>query len=300
MIRDFKLKKVAIIFVLALIVFAIPITVYFAQQQQNTQSSASIVSEDTVVATINGKQIKKSDLRLVAQEQYEAVDVDDQALKDALITIEERAILDQAAVDFGIQLDTAWVDELVSNGTPEKVAKYQVLKNQVALKAVKNREAMTVSFWNTPVAGLNSLTQEEKDASEKQLTDGLKALDEAENGFNSGKDVLQIGDTLLSKYDSLRPVLAVNGVILNGLSDSDRVASMHPQVYEFGNSGLDRETQDAVFGLNVNDVKLISNSASNRGGIVFKVVSSNDNGANTYEEWFAQQKSSMVQELNVL
>lgn len=300
MIRDFKLKKVAIIFVLALIVFAIPITVYFAQQQQNTQSSASVVSEDTVVATINGKQIKKADLRLVAQEQYEAVDVDDQALKDALVTIEERAILDQAAVDFGIQLDTAWVDELVSNGTPEKVAKYQVLKNQVALKAVKNREAMTVSFWNTPVAGLNSLTQEEKDASEKQLTDGLKALDEAENGFNSGKDVLQIGDTLLSKYDSLRPVLAVNGVILNGLSDSDRVASMHPQVYEFGNSGLDRETQDAVFGLNVNDVKLISNSASNRGGIVFKVVSTNDNGANTYEEWFAQQKSSMVQELNVL
>lgn len=300
MIRDFKLKKVAIIFVLALIVFAIPITVYFAQQQQNTQSSASVVSEDTVVATINGKQIKKADLRLVAQEQYEAVDVDDQALKDALVTIEERAILDQAAVDFGIQLDTAWVDELVSNGTPEKVAKYQVLKNQVALKAVKNREAMTVSFWNTPVAGLNSLTQEEKDASEKQLTDGLKALDEAENGFNSGKDVLQIGDTLLSKYDSLRPVLAVNGVILNGLSDSDRVASMHPQVYEFGNSGLDRETQDAVFGLNVNDVKLISNSASNRGGIVFKVVSSNDTGANTYEEWFAQQKSSMVQELNVL
>jgi len=285
---------------LGLALFAIPITVYIAQRQQNTQSNASVVSEDTVVAVINGKQITKAQVRAVAEESNKPADVTPEILKSTLSIIEEREILDNAVNTLGIQVDSSWVGELIAEGYSENDAKYQVLKNQTILKAVKSRSAVTIQFWNTPEAGLASLTTSEKQAAEKQLSDGTGALAEAETGLVRGDNPLEIGDALIAKYESLKPVLAVNGVIVDGLSNSERDAASHPQIYQLGDSGLDQETKNALFGMAVNDVKTVSDTPTNRGGIVFKVISVNDSGASTYDEWYAQQKSSLVQNLNLL
>lgn len=297
---EFTLKKVAVFLLLGVALFAIPITVYLAQREQDTRSNANIVPEDSVVAVINGKQITKAQVRVVAEESNEPGDVSSDELKNALLVIEEREILDNAVNTLGIQLDQAWVDELVAEGYSQNEAKYQVLKNQVKLKAVKSRSALTVQFWNTPEAGLANLTEAERDASAKQLSDGKAALNEAETGLVRGDDPLAIGDGLISKYESLKPVLAVNGVILNGLSSSERDAASHPQVYEFGDSGLDQETQAELFKLAINDVGVVTDTTTNRGGIVFKVITANDTGADTYEQWYTKQKSSLVQNLNLL
>ncbi len=297
---EFTLKKVAVFLFLGLALFAIPITVYVAQRQQNTQSNASVVSEDTVVAVINGKQITKAQVRAVAEESNKPADVTPEILKSTLSIIEEREILDNAVNTLGITLDSAWVGELVAEGYSENDAKYQVLKNQTILKAVKSRSALTIQFWNTPEAGLANLTTSEKETSAKQLSDGTGALAEAETGLVRGDNPLEIGDALIAKYESLKEVLAVNGVIVDGLNNSERDAASHPQVYQFGDSGLDQETKTALFGMAVNDVETVSDTPTNRGGIVFKVISANDNGASTYDEWYAQQKTSLVQNLNLL
>ena len=165
---------------------------------------------------------------------------------------------------------------------------------------MKSRSAVTIQFWNTPQTGLASLTNAEKEASEKQLSDGIAALSEAEAALVRGDNPLEIGDSLVNKYESLRPVLAVNGVIVDSLSASERDSSSHPQIYQLGDSGLDRETQAELFGMQVNDVEIVSDTSTNRGGIAFKVVSANETGAATYDEWYTQQKSSLVQNLNIL
>ncbi len=297
---EFTLKKVAVFLLLGVALFAIPITVYLAQREQDTRSNANVIPEDTVVAVINGKQITKAQVRVVAEESNEPGDVTSEVLKNALLVIEEREILDNAVNTLGIELDQAWVDELVAEGYSQNEARYQVLKNQVKLKAVKSRSALTVQFWNTPEAGLANLTEAERDTSKKQLSDGIAALNEAETGFVGGDDPLEIGDALISKYESLKPVLAVNGVILNGLSVSERDAAGHPQIYEFGDSGLDQETQVELFKLAINDVDVVTDTTTNRGGIVFKVITANDTGASTYDQWYTQQKASLVQDLTLL
>lgn len=298
--NEFTLKKVAVFLLLGVVLFAIPITVFLAQRQQDTRSRASVVSEDTVVAVINGKQITKAQVRTIAEESNKPADVTAEHLKSALLVIEEREILDNAMNTLDIELDSSWVDELVGEGYLENEAKYQVLKNQVTLKAVKSRSAYTVQFWNTPEAGFANLTATEKEVSKKQLSDGTAALSEAETSLVRGDNPIEIGDALIAKYESLKPVLAVNGVIVDGLSNSERDAASHPQIYQFGDSGLDQETQTALFGMKVNDVETVTDTPTNRGGIVFKVISGNDTGAATYDEWYTQQKSSLVQNLNLL
>lgn len=290
----------AVLLLLGVALVAIPLTVYLAQRQQNTQSNASVVSESTVVAVINGKQIKKSDLRKVAEETNKPADITDQLLKDALLVIEEREILDNAEKTLGIELNTSWVEELVDEGYSEKDAKYQVLKNQITIKAVKSRSALTVQFWNTPESGLTGLTEKEKEDSSKQLSDGLAALAQAETGFTRGDEMLEISDAILDKYESLKPVLAVNGVLLNGIGESERISANHPQIFQLGDSGLDTESQTALFALKKDDVGIVKNTSTNRGGIVFKVISANDTGENTFDAWYAKQKTLLVQNLGVL
>ncbi|MBP9717069.1 MAG: hypothetical protein KBD51_03970 [Candidatus Levybacteria bacterium] len=297
---EFTLKKVAVFLLLGVALFAIPITVFLAQREQDTRSSANVVSEDTVVAVINGKQITKAAVRAVAEESNKPADVTPDSLKDALLVIEEREILENAVNTLGIQLDSAWVGELTAEGYSENEARYQVLKNQIIIKAVKSRSALTVQFWNTPEAGFANLTAVEKEVSEKQLSDGIAALSEAETSLVRGDNPIEIGDALIAKYESLKPVLAVNGVIVEGLNNSERDAASHPQIYQFGDSGLDQEAQSALFEMGVNDVETITDTPTNRGGIVFKVISANDTGAATYDEWYTQQKSSLVQNLNLL
>lgn len=297
---QFTLKKVAVFLLLGVALFAIPITVYLAQRQQNTQSNASVVGEDTVVAVINGKQITKAQVRAVAEESNKPPDVTAALLKDALLVVEQREILDNAMNTLDIELDSAWVDELVSEGYSQNDAKYQVLKNQVTLKAVKSRSALTIQFWNTPESGIAGLTEAEKEASEKQLSDGIPALSEAQTGLVRGDDVLGIGDALISKYESLKSILAVNGTIVDGLNSAEIDSVSHSQIFQFGDSGLDNETRDALFGMAVNEVEVVTDTPTNRGGIVFKVITVSDTGAATYDEWYAQQKASLVQNLNVL
>lgn len=299
MILEITRKRLFLFGSFIVVMLAIPITVYLSQQRQDQRSQASEVPDSTVVAVINGEQITKGDVRNVAEEQYKPEDVSAQALKTALMTIAERAILEYAASEYDIEIDQEWVDELTADGYSENEAYYQVLKNQVILKAVKSRSAYTIQFWNTPESGLNSLSQEEKSLSAKQLQDGIPALSEAETAL-SEKDVLEIGDNLLRKYPSLESVLAVNGYILYDLTESERIIAKRPQVYQLGDLGLDNESKSVLLGIEENGVGKVTGTETNRGGIVFKVISKNDTGAETYDVWYEAKKAELVDDLGIL
>ncbi len=299
--NEYPLKKVAFFILFLIALFAIPLTVYLVQRQQETRSRATQVSEDSVAVVIDGQQYTKADVRKIAEEQNDPTVVDSQALKDALGVLEERKILDKAAADLGIQIDSAKVEAFKRDDYSENEAHYEVLKNQVILSAVKSRETLSIEFWNPPASGLADLTAQEKSDAGKQLSDGVPALIEAENRLKAGEDIINIGNSLLTKYPSLKDVLAVNGNILDSLSSDEKLVAQQPVVYEFGDSSLDETTLNALFAMNVDEVKRVTNTESNKGGTVLKLVSKGkEDGAKSYQDWLDQQKSSLVRDLNVL
>lgn len=302
MILEITRKKLFLIGSFIVVMLAIPLTVYLSQRQQDTQSRASEVPDTTVVAIFNnGEQITKGQVRQVAEEQNDPSVVDAQALKDGLQTLIERKILDLTADDLGIEPDPDQISNLVADGFSEEDARYEVLRDQIIIAKVKSREALSVEFWNPPANALEFLTAVEKENARQELADGIPALVSAETKMNAGTEVIDVGGSLLTTYPSLKPVLAVNGYILSSLNGTEKEFAAFPQTYQFGDSSLDQATLNALFAMNINEIKKITNTQSNRGGTVFKLVSKgNDSGAVTYDDWLEEQTSDLVDDLGIL
>lgn len=302
MILEITRKKLFLIGSFVVVLIAIPLTVYITQKQQETRSQASEVLESRVVAIINGEQITKAEVRKVAEEQNAPSAVDAQALKDGLSTLEERKILEIAAEELGIGPSQELVIERAAqDGVSEIQARYEVLREIVILAKVKSRQALSIEFWNPPQSSRDSLTAEEKENADNELSDGIPALAEAETGIRSGENIMDIGQSLITRYPSLAPVLGVNGYILSELEETEKEKASMPQIYEFGDSSLDRITLSALFAMEVGEVKSVTNTSSNRGGTVFKLVSKgNEGGELSYEDWLDKQKRALVEDLGVL
>ena len=297
----YSLKKVSLFILLALALIGIPLTVYIAQRQQETRTGAQVVSEDSVVVIIDGQEYTKADGRKIAEEYSDPSTVSAGGLSVALDILIERKILDKAEKDLSIQIDQASVNNFIQAGFSETDARYETLREQVILKAVKSRRAESLRFWNPPETTLNSLTSEEKTAAEAQLSDGIPALTEAESRMRQGEDIFTIGDSLLVKYPTLVPVLGVNGYILSGMDQFDRAEAKIPPIYEFGDSNLDNDTLDKLFSLNAGEAGLITETDGNRGGSVFKLIEiGNPQGLVSYDTWFSQQEVSLVKVINPL
>lgn len=300
---EFSRKKALIVGVILLLFVAIPATVYVALQQQESRSNASDSPDTTVVAIINGEQITKGDVRKVAEENNDPTTVDDAALEAALDTLEERKILDNAKNSLGITVDQGRIDRYEAEGFSQEQAYYEALRQQVILKEVNSREALSIGFWNPPVsAGSSDLTAEEESLATEQLQSGLPALNIAQTDLENGEEVDAIADSILEDNTDLRSVLAVNGFVYYPLDSEDKILAAFPQIYEYGDSPLDDETRNILFGISaIGGVAKAADTEANRGGNVFKLVNKgNPNGAATYQAWYDEQKSELVQELDAL
>jgi hypothetical protein len=299
---EFSRKKALVVGVILLLFVAIPATVYVALQQQDTRSRASEEPETTVVAVINGENITKADVRKVAEENNDPSMVDADAMKLALSILEERKILDNAKNSLGITIDQNRVDKFEAEGFTQEQAYYEALRQQVILKAVNSREALSTGFWNPPSAGITELSVEEQQNAAGELAVGIPALTAAQTGLEDNENIDELANQILTDNPELRPVWSVNGFIYYPLSAEDKVLASYPNIYEFGDSGLDDATRNALFDLpNVGDVAKVEDTEANRGGRVFKLINKGDpEGASTYKEWYDQQKASLVQNLGVL
>jgi hypothetical protein len=300
---EFSRKKLLAVGALLLVLVGVPVTVYMAlhRQSSNSHASTSTTTEDTVVVTINGEQVTKAQVRAVAQETYEPSAVDTQALNDALDTIEERKILDNAATTYSLTPDTARVQKYTQQDFSDTEAHYAALREQVILKAVNSREASSVGFWNPPTAGVSSLSVTEKDTAATQLASGIPALTTAEDMMKAGKTPAQIADAILKNKPELGPVFATNGYIYSTLTSDGKVMASYPQIYEFGDPGVDSQTRDALFAQDQGAVVKVTDTEGNKGGNVFKIeVKGNVTGAATYDDWLTSQKASLVKPITPL
>lgn len=289
-------KKIFIFLSLLVVIIAIPLTIYLSQQQQESRSSASAVEDSAVIATINGSNITKADVRAIAQEQYEASAVDDQALRDGLDVLEERRILDIEAQGKGISPDPSEVQARMSEeGLTRTQAYYGVLRDSVTLVEVKSRQILSMGVWSPADSDLSSLDPADKNTAKTQTQDGLAALPGIQTKMESNEDLLTIADSVISQYPSVKDAIAINGSKLTDLTQAEKNAVTKPVIVEFGDSSMDTTTLNSLFAMEVGSVKTISKTEANSAGVVFKVLQKgNDRGLTTYDAWLNVQKNALI------
>lgn len=294
MISEFSGKKVFILVAIIVAIFAIPFTIYLSQQNQDTRSRASATPETTVVATVDGQDYTKADVREVAQEQFDPAAIDEQALKDALDVLIERKILDKVATQKGIVVEPSVVETVMrGQDISETQAYYEVLQQEVALSETKSIQVISEGFWSPNSEYLANLSQAEKDLAASQSRQTTAVLSAIQNGLSRGTDPVEVYDSALTSFPVIAPALALNGTIAQGLPASTKDYLALPRVIEYGDSNLDPSVLTGLFAMNVDEVKTFSKTETNNGGAVFKVIKKgNDAGPTTYSAWYTQEKNN--------
>ncbi|MBI2594366.1 SurA N-terminal domain-containing protein [Candidatus Curtissbacteria bacterium] len=282
-----------------LILIGIPLAAYLVAREQKTdKSEVGQVAEETVVAIINGQKITKADVRKVAEEQYSPSAVNDQALKDALDTLSERMILDEESKRLQISADPQEISEKIeAESFTQTQARYEVLKEKVTLKEVKNWQVFVIGFWVPPNDQREDLTEEELADIKKILSDGLLVLNEAGKLMSSDQEVVEIARSLISKYPKLEKVLGVNGYLLAQAQDSGDLTNLtSPKVYTYQSSNIGQPLFDTIYSMKTPGEVKKALSENDSGGNVIKLVGGNTNVRfNTYEDWLKDKKNEMVE-----
>jgi len=290
-------KKTAALLMGLFVVIALPLTVVVSQRQQTTQSgAANPLGPETVIAVVNGQNVLEKDLEAVAAEQYDSESIDNAALKDALLTIEERKILDLEKTQKNIVITNDEIAVKESEGFNASSAFYEVLRDKVTLIEAKNWQVYSIGFWVPPTDERGDLTAAEKKLVQQRLTDGLKALDIAKDQLATSKSPLDIARDLVKKYPSLAPVLGVNGYMLKDIdANSESIDVQTPRTFTYETSNKGQALFDAIYSLkNPGQIKKAI-SELNSGGNVVKLVKANSNAKyNTYEAWLSAKKSTLV------
>lgn len=283
MILEITRKRLFIFGSFIVVLFAIPLTVYITQKQQEIRSQASAVPESTVIVTINGQDFTKADIRDVANEQYESSAVDDQALKDALDVLIERNILDIEAERLGVEADSQAEDY------------YEVLQEKITLAATKSRKVLSLGFWSPKSSDQGNLSASEKQLAQILTTQGRIALSEIEPRLNAGEDILEITNSIRTKYPSISDYIALNGYRLTDSSEEEKELTAKAYVVEFGDSNMDPTVLNGVFALDVGQIRKFQATETNDGGSVFKIIEKgNDSGPTTYSQWLSGKRSALV------
>ncbi|MBI2032806.1 MAG: hypothetical protein HYT09_04150 [Candidatus Levybacteria bacterium] len=294
------LSILAIVFLLA----AIPLTLALVKQEQDIRQEASTptLSPETVIAKVGENNITKADVDNLVVEMSGAVSTDKTVLNDTLNILIERAILENTAFENNLNPTQEETNNRASaEGISEEEAKLEIIKDLVTKNLLNSRTVVSLGFWSPPETAQKALTTAEVQTAEIQSTDGALALTEIENKMKTDEDILTIADSIMRKYPSLAPILAVNGYILNGLTPEEKTQSATSYLIEHDDSNLDSTTLNGVFSMTVDEVKKISNTETNQGGSVFKLIKKgNETGPGSYSSWLSSQKEDVVAVVNTL
>lgn len=303
MVIELSRRKLFVLLSILVVLIAIPLTVYLSQRQQESQSHASQASDSEVIATINGENITRGQIRNVAREQYDDSAINQQALSEALSTLEERKILDIEATNKSITADSARIQSLVdSEGLTRDQAKYEVLKEKVTLQDVKNWQVYVIGFWVPPSDQRAALTKEEASSVAAQLSQGVSALSEAEKDFSTQDDAVSIARNLISKYPALRLTLGVNGYILAQAGQASDLSDLtRPRVYTHDLSGVGQPFYDTLYSMSQpGGVKKVLSDKDSGGNVIKLIQANTDASFNTYEDWLASKEKSLVTSVTAL
>lgn len=297
MIFEFTRKKLLISLGLLVVIIAIPLTVYLAQIQQDQRGrAAKVTPENAIVATINGEDIRKSDVRKVAEEQYARSAVDKTALKDGLDILIERKLLDAEAKVQQITPNTLETMYLVEGeGFSDKEAYYEVLKKEINLKTSKTRQANSIGFWLPNEAYRANLESVDKETAATQIAVAVPALSEIETRLKNGEGIVAVANSVSSKYPVLSKSISINGEIIDGLTDAEKQAIANGKIYGFADSNLDVSVRNGLFAMQKGEIKKFTPTENNAGGYVFTLLEiGNDSGSASYDTWLSDKRNSVV------
>lgn len=296
MIIELSRKKLLLVGSFIVVLIAIPLTVYLAQRQQETQSSAADVAENKVIVSVAGKDYTKTDIRNVANEQYAQSAVDDQALKDAAEILIERKILDAEAARLGINVDSAQVsNRAAEEGESLEEAKYELLKSEIILTVVKSRKTLSIGFWSPTASDQENLDASEKELASQLTSEGRAALSEIETKLKNEEGIIEVADSIVEKYPVLKGYLAVNGYRYEDLSEEEKQSFGKAEIIEYGDANMDQSVIDGIFSMELNEVKKFEATKTNAGGSVYKILEKgNDSGPASYDVWLSSKRSALV------
>lgn len=252
--------------------------------------------EDKVIVSVEGKDYTKADIRNIANEQYQAGAVDDQALKDAKEVLIERKILDAESKRLGIDIDLGDVSERAAEeGISQEEAKYELLKSEITLAVVKSRKTLSLGFWSPVPADWENLDDSEKKLAKSLTSQGREALSEIETRLKAGEEIIDVADSIIEKYPVLKGYLAINGYRYEDLSSEEKQAFAQAEIIQYGDSNMDQSVIEGIFSMDVGEVRKFQETETNDGGSVFMLLEKgNDSGSTTYDTWLSEKRNSLV------
>ncbi len=254
----------------------------------NEKEKLVSVEENELIATVgNTKQIFVKDARMAVEEQYVKTAVTPELIKQFAGNLIQQTIIDMDAEQLGLVVSEQEIEALVTNkdsAVEKKIARYNLLKEKIMAKQVKNVEANTIGFWVPPFA------DPQLPEFAVQRADGEKALAEGETRLRNNEVPLVVAKDLFAKYPSLKQIFAFNGYIMDGFTDIDNFSQ--PKIYTFGEQELkdlnDPDFYNALVVMGPGEVKqAVRQDGSGR--VLMQVVSVKREGPVTFNEYMDQR-----------
>lgn len=299
---DFMKKKPFIISVVLVVILLVSMLVISMNHKPVSNVPGS---QDTLLATVGGVKIFKSDVQREAEQQYSANAVDTKVLTLYLNKMIENYILEIEASKANITVEAtesaALAKTYVGSSSAEispillNKAKLEILKSKIMRQYVSSRLASTVNFW-TPGSSYPQSELDEtqkKDAQEAQ-SEAKIALPQITTLIKNGIDPLVATKTIMknSQFATLAKIIAVNGYIVS--KASEQYLLTQPKLYTSTNqTALGKVFFDSLFSMKSGEVKSVF-SEDGSAGFIFKVLEAKDSQYKTYNDWAQARKKELV------
>jgi hypothetical protein len=287
-------KKYLIAGVIVTLLILVGLSVLFLTRNssKNNPMTEAPSEMDKKLVTVGDKDIYKSEVWRKANEQYSGDAIDNAILNNFLNLMIEREILDREAKELGIGVTENEIS--TSGGTTSKVVrdnvKYELLKKKIVESQVQSVLAYTLGYWIRP---LSDPYQPPEFA--QRRTDGASALIEAQSAINRGEAPVDVAKSIYEKYESLKPIWALNGFIVDRIEDESVYAN--PKLFTFNKEELeamnDPEIYNAMAAMESGEVRRVVRSDGS-GGAVIKVMEKTVGEFGDYEMFLSTRKKELV------
>lgn len=293
-------KKIFLILVFVLLpAIGIVAGVFLTQQPQDIRQHAADTAATDALATVDNQPVTLSQLRALARRQYAEGAITQDVLQQMLDTVLEQRLLVNEAKKRGITVSQDAVSDIAqsinasgSANQPASVmdqAEYTALKEAITRAVATTRDAYTVGFWLPPENYGAPLTAQQQRTITQQREIRDKVLTQIQQQLSQGKQPLQVAESISNTYPILKPVLSVNGFILE--KDPPETLLTKPVLYDYQQNRANNPFFATLFTMKEGEIKQII-SKENSGGFVVKVTNATTGQYNSYADWLAASKQN--------
>lgn len=286
-------KRLPLILVALVVLLGIGFGSFFLLNSRPQTNEEVANKEDKLLATVGKYEIRESTVLAQAQLEYSQDAIDDDVLKRYLESQIERRILDLEAEKLSLVVTDEEVAAEVGNNDSQvarNAAYYELLKEKIMKSQIKSVQAFTIGYWVRPLNDPHQLP-----IYAEQRSEGSQMLAEANSRLRQGEAPVEIGKLLYEKYTSLKPIIALNGYLLD--KPNDEQLYLTPKLYSFDKEELassnDPEVYNAMLDMDPNEVRRV-NRSDGSGGVVIKLIEATPGEFEEYDNFLAIRREQLV------